>query len=115
MPFQTLSETATSLFLGTGGVLATNLENVVVVVAAFCSNTSPAALRTGFAAGLLVLPILSWTSALVAELIPVERVGYLGLIPIAMGVAELLKRAPPRKRAPASRPGAYGQSVPSPY
>jgi len=86
---QTITETLTALTLGVGGLLGTNVENIVVVIAAFCGRTPAAALRAGFAAGLGVLLVLSWLSGAAAGLLPTRYLGYLGIVPIAMGLREL--------------------------
>lgn len=96
MPVQPLAETLTSLTLGVGGLVGTNIENVVVAVAAFCNSRTPAsALGIGFVVGLVFLLAVSWLTGLVAGLLPPRFLGYLGVIPIALGLREFFRQKAP--------------------
>jgi cadmium resistance protein CadD (predicted permease) len=104
MPVQTVLETSTSLALGAGGVLATNLENVVIALAAFCGRMSVSALRARFMAGLFALLGFSWIAGSAAGLMPPHYLGYLGLIPVLLGLHELYQGGRQRAKDRGSRP-----------
>jgi cadmium resistance protein CadD (predicted permease) len=91
MSWQPLTETASSLALGITGVVGTNLENVVVAVAMFCRQTSNPVLAIGFFAGLSAMLVFSWLSGSAMGMLPTQYLGLLGLVPIALGIRELLR------------------------
>lgn len=65
---------------------------MVILVSVFCANPANArAVRLGFALGSLVLLLASLTILTVSGWIPVRFLGLLGLIPIALGVYEILR------------------------
>ncbi len=89
-----IQEILTDLLLAVSGFAATNLENVVVLVAVFCAECrNSTAVRLGFGLGALVLLALSLTTLALTEVVPVSYLGWLGIIPIAFGVREIFRRA----------------------
>ena len=113
MPAQPLVETLASLTLGVGGVIGTNLENVVVAVAAFCNSRTPvSALGIGFVVGLVFLLGVSWLTGVGAGLIPTRFLGYLGVIPIALGLREYFRQnAPQPEQAGSADSGRWMQAI----
>jgi cadmium resistance protein CadD (predicted permease) len=91
---------------------ATNLDNLVLLVALLARHPARRALvLNGYAGAMLILIGVSFGLGKAAELIPVSYLGYLGVVPLGMGVAGLAKLG--SKRAigtdePAPPPAASG-------
>ena len=112
MPVQTITETITSLTLGVGGVVGTSLENVVVAVAVFCGRIPVAVLGAGFFLGLAALLALSWLTAMAIGLLPIEYLGIFGVLPIVLGLRELLRGGQEQLGAPrTANRGAVASSL----
>lgn len=102
------------------GFGSTNVENIVVLVGVFCANpTNAPAVRLGFVLGSLALLLVSLSTLIVAGSIPVHYLGLLGLIPISLGVYEIVRSArkdgasdqQPRKRSGAREKVALSAST----
>lgn len=97
------------------GFISTNVENIVVLVGVFCANPVNApAVRLGFGLGSLILLLVSLSTLIIAGSIPVHYLGLLGLIPIGLGVYEIVRSA--RKdgqsaHQPRATSGAKGKVV----
>lgn len=88
-----LGETLVGLILGMSGVAATNVDNVIILVGTFGGKKeNTGAVCLGFATGALVILAISLVSIFVDRLIPVEYLGYLGVIPIFFGLRSLMMR-----------------------
>ena len=99
-----LTEAVTGLILGLVGLAATNVDNFVVLVSAFgARKESKPVVCLGFTAGAMIILGISLMFSLVGELIPVRYLGYLGVVPIYLGVRELTQSAL-QKRKPPSLP-----------
>ncbi len=81
-----MSALATAVFLGMLSYAATNVDNLVIVV----GTGSDAVRRRSAAIGMLiaaaVVLALSASGTLLAEVIVPEQLGYLGIVPIALGL-----------------------------
>lgn len=89
-----MMEIVTELLLALGGFAATNLENLVILVAVFCNRSENSKLvALGFFAGAMALLAISLAAHFLNSIIPVDYLGLLGLIPIALGIRELLRSA----------------------
>lgn len=81
---------------------ATNVDNLALLVGWLVGQRrDPSQVLKGHLAGSLVLLLLACAFGLGAKLFPAERIGYLGLVPIGLGLKELygLSRARPREEA----------------
>lgn len=107
-----LADLFSELVLAIGGFTATNLENVVVLVSVFCGQCGRAhAVRLGFALGSVALLALSLLGVVLVGLVPVQHIGWLGLIPIALGVRELLRKSDDGSESDATGQRPEGSSL----
>ncbi|MGD8532250.1 MAG: cadmium resistance transporter [Gammaproteobacteria bacterium] len=104
-----IAEVWAGLLLGIAGVVATNVDNFLVLVGVFGTRSgSRTAVRLGFCVGALILLVISLIFSFIGELIPIRFLGYLGVIPISMGVLELSRQDSSTARAQ-SRSGPASQ------
>lgn len=78
--------------IGIGGVafVSTNGDNLLLLASLRASGrVSPRVLATGYALGVAGVLALILALASVSRLIPVHLVGYLGLVPLALGIRQL--------------------------
>ena len=81
----------TILLLVAATYIATNIDNLVLLVAWLIGQRgSPWRIAAGFSMAAIAVLIASWALALSANVIPVEYVGYLGLLPMLLGLKLLL-------------------------
>ena len=98
-----LAETGAGLVLGLTGFAATNVDNVVVLISLFgAKRDSTAAVSLGFATGSLITLAIALMLSFIGEWIPVRYLGYLGVVPIFLGILELTRSASPALKAPAA-------------
>lgn len=96
-----LTEAAAGLTLGLVGLSATNVDNFIVLVSAFgARRESKTAVCLGFAVGALILLAISLVFSLLGELIPVRYLGYLGVIPIYLGIRGLTQSVQQTSKSP---------------
>ena len=95
-----LAETWAGLILGLIGHAATNVDNSVVLISIFgAKRESTTAVSLGFATGSMVMLAIALVLSFIGEMIPVRYLGYLGVIPIFLGILELTRSASPARRA----------------
>ena len=75
-----------------GAFAATNLDNLVLLVALYAryEGRSPE-VAFGYIAGMLLIGAISFALGKVAEAIPVNYLGLLGIVPVLIGVTALAK------------------------
>jgi cadmium resistance protein CadD (predicted permease) len=95
-----VAETGAGLILGFTGFAATNIDNSVVLISIFgAKRESTNVVSLGFATGSMLMLAIALTLSFVGELIPVRYLGYLGVIPILVGVLELTRSTSVARRA----------------
>jgi cadmium resistance protein CadD (predicted permease) len=81
----------TILLLVAATYIATNIDNLALLVAWLLAHrSSPWRIAAGFSIAAISVLIAAWALALSANVIPVEYVGYLGLLPMLLGLKLLL-------------------------
>ena len=74
-----------------GSYAATNTDNLTILVSWMLSGTfSLAAIAKGYAMATAVVLAISLILGLSSNVIPIERIGYLGVIPIGLGIYTLI-------------------------
>ncbi len=85
----------TTILTAVGLFAATNIDDIVVLTVLFLASTRgrprPWQIITGQYLGFITLVIISVIAALGLTIIPDEWVGFLGLIPLGIGVYTLIK------------------------
>ncbi len=72
--------------------VATNLDNVMILVALLARYVQrPVGVAVGYVASLSVVIVVSWWIGDVADNLPVQYLGFLGVIPLIIGVRWLLR------------------------
>jgi cadmium resistance protein CadD (predicted permease) len=87
-----MSEILTLVAVAAAAFLATNLDNLLLLVSLFARYESQARrVAAGYFAAMLTIGAISLTIGKAAELVPVNYLGLLGSIPLVMGVMALFK------------------------
>ncbi|MGB5165128.1 MAG: cadmium resistance transporter [Woeseiaceae bacterium] len=77
----------TLLLLVAATYIATNIDNLLLLVAwLLAQRGSPWRIAVGFSLAAIAVLAASWALALSASVIPVEYVGYLGVVPMLLGL-----------------------------
>ena len=77
-----------------GAFIATNLDNLVLLVALYSRYKQHSGLVVfGYITGMIIIGAISVAVGEVGDFIPVTYLGYLGVIPIMLGVAALISLA----------------------
>ena len=80
--------------------VATNMDNLVLLVALLSRHARQSApVIAGYAAAMALLLGVSFALGRAAEVIPVSYLGYLGLVPLGMGIFGLIAVFRPRQDA----------------
>ncbi len=80
---------------------ATNLDNLLVLVGWQLAGSTPMRqLFAGYALGMLGVLVLAVLIGLVGFLFPIEYLGYLGAVPILLGIRLLLQKSAAEPAAP---------------
>ena len=91
-----ISEIATTFSIAATAYAATNLDNLVLLVSwLLAAQLSARQIFTGYAIGMTLVLVVSMVIGLAGNLIPLNLLGYLGVIPITLGLkmlVELLRR-----------------------
>jgi len=83
-------EQITIIFLALGSYAATNIDNLALLVGWMLSGqVARAQLMAGYAIGALVILAASTLLGLSSSAIPVEWIGFLGVVPIGLGLYTL--------------------------
>ena len=102
--------------LGIGAFVATNIDDLFILMAFFANRRFPAAQTVlGQYVGMAALLAVSLAGSLIALVVPNNLIGLIGLFPIAIGIKELLEMRKkdndddeePAKQPPQSRWLAY--------
>ncbi len=81
----------TIVALVAGSYMATNVDNLTLLVSwMLAGRTSARSLATGYALANIAVLVLAVLLGLSSSVIPVEQIGYLGVIPIALGIYSLI-------------------------
>ena len=81
----------TLLLLVAATYIATNIDNLLLLVAWLLAHRgSPWRIAVGFSLAAIAVLAASWGLALSANFIPVEYVGYLGIVPMLLGLKILI-------------------------
>lgn len=81
----------TFLLLVAATYIATNIDNLLLLVAwLLAQRGSPWRIAVGFSLAAIAVLAASWALALSANIIPVEYVGYLGIVPMLLGLKLLI-------------------------
>ena len=110
----TLQQLTTAIGLGAVVFTATNIDDVFVLLVLFSSPSfRPAQIVIGQLVGMAALIGLSIAGALLARALAPGYVGLLGLVPLALGVLQVLRSGsePDDTSAPAARRGILGSFV----
>ncbi len=78
--------------IAAGAYVATNLDNFVLLVsmlARYRNRTSNVV--AGYFSGILILGLIGFWIGKVANIVPVEYLGLLGLVPLSIGAVELIR------------------------
>jgi cadmium resistance protein CadD (predicted permease) len=95
-----LTEILASVGLVLGSFVATNVDNLVLLVGWLSIHrTGSRSILIGYCLGMGALLALAFGFGLAANLIPIEFIGYLGVVPIALGLKLLADRWRKREHA----------------
>ncbi len=95
-----LTEAVTGLILGLVGLAATSVDNLIVLVSAFgARRESRTTVCLGFTVGVVIILVISLAFSLLGEVIPVRYLGYLGVVPIYLGIRGLTRWASPQSES----------------
>jgi len=87
-----VTEVLLVLGMTAGAFVATNLDNFVLLVALNARyDEHPAQVAAGYLGGMLLVGALALAAGKLAGNAPVQYLGYLGLVPIAIGIAALVR------------------------
>ena len=87
-----MAEILTIIAVTAGAFIGTNLDNLVLLVALYARYWQHSSIvSAGYAAGMLVIAGICLLIGEVGELIPLNYLGLLGVIPITSGVIALLQ------------------------
>lgn len=87
-----MSEILIIIVVASGAFVGTNLDNLLLLMAMYSRYEQNAVMVTaGYVAGMLVIGAISLLIGEAGELLPLAYLGFLGLIPISMGVFSLWK------------------------
>lgn len=85
-----MTAAASTLGLGAGAYLSSNLDNLLVLVALLAMpGLSRGAVLAGHLTGVLVVALGVSSLVLIPEVVPAERLGLLGLVPVFLGLGRL--------------------------
>jgi len=91
----------TIIFLVAGTYIATNVDNLLLLVSWMLARQgSTGRILTGYWIAAFAILLASWSLGLSANVIPINYVGYLGLVPIMLGVRMLFRQFRGREDAP---------------
>lgn len=86
-----MEETLTIIALTASGYTATNIDNLIVMVAMIAANaSSQKIILVGFVLGSLIALSISFATVIIVDFIAIEYLSLLGFLPIILGVKELL-------------------------
>jgi cadmium resistance protein CadD (predicted permease) len=90
--------------------IGTALDNLLILVVLQVSGTPRREIATGFLSGSAVILILCSLGTVLSSVVPVQRIGLLGIIPITLGALGLISavRGPGPDAAPLAPSGALG-------
>lgn len=75
-----------------GAFVATNLDNLILLIALFARfERRQKLVAAGYFAGMLIIGAIGLAIGKATDLFPVEYLGYLGIIPVWLGVSALIK------------------------
>ena len=95
----------TVLILVTGSFFATNVDNLLLLVGWMLDGrTSIARLAAAYAIAVIAVLVVSLALGMSANLIPVDYIGYLGLVPIFLGVKLIADQLRHRSHGPPRLP-----------
>ncbi len=87
-----MTEFISLLGIGVGAFLASNIDDTFVLILLFSTPGLPGRNVTiGQFLGIVLLVIISVTSVLLVQLIPLFGIGLMGLIPIGLGIKKLIE------------------------
>ena len=91
----------TIIFLVAGTYIATNVDNLLLLVAWMLGrHGSTGRILAGYWIATIAILLASWALGLSANVIPIHYVGYLGLVPITLGVTTLIRQFRGREDVP---------------
>ncbi len=102
-----ITQLLTITVLVTSGFLATSLDNLLILVLLYGAARSRLAVMLGYLASTAIVMLLAALGYLLGGMLDADLVGYLGLIPLALGVYALLR---PNKLLHANTDVESGQS-----
>ena len=102
-----ITQLLTITVLVTSGFLATSLDNLLILVLLYGATRSRLAVMLGYLASTAIVMLLAALGYLLGGMLDADLVGYLGLIPLALGVYALLR---PNKLLHANTDVEWGQS-----
>lgn len=92
------------IFLIAGTYIATNVDNLLLLVSWMLGrHGSTGRILAGYWIATIAILLASWALGLSANVIPIYYIGYLGLVPIMLGVSILLRRFRGREDAQAGQ------------
>jgi cadmium resistance protein CadD (predicted permease) len=81
----------TIIALVAGSYAATNMDNLTILVSwMLAGKTSSAGIAKGYAIATITVLAISFLLGLSSNVIPIELIGYLGVIPIGLGIYTLI-------------------------
>ena len=79
--------------IGIGTFVATDLDDVLILFALFLDKSlEPRLVVAGQYLGIAVLVLISFAGSMSAIFIPREAIGFLGLVPLGLGILRLMRR-----------------------
>lgn len=91
----------TIIFLVAGTYIATNVDNLLLLVSWMLGcHGSTRRILAGYCVAAIAILLVSWALGLSANVIPIHYVGYLGLVPITLGVTTLIRQFRGREDSP---------------
>jgi len=88
-----LTDALTAVGLVLGSFVSTNVDNLVLLVGWLSTRRAGTrSILLGYCLGMSALLALAFGFGLAANLIPIELIGYLGVVPIALGLKLLADR-----------------------